>query len=409
MHVLIFEPVSSGHRREWINHLLNYIRSTGDPTHYTLITGSLTPSPATVGSAGEGVGGEAYRGTGVESEAYRGTEAGCEMLQVPSSIQHKLSTQNHLLRTFTYYRLARDYCIRHQPDHFLFLMLNDVQWLIGLNGFPCPVSGILFKPFIRMRAKTIGERLIRFRKRVQTWLLVRRKTVTRIFVLNDTFAAQELNRIYRTSKFGMLPDPVARWTAEPGYDIRMEFGIDRDAKILLHTGSFSSRKGTLEIMDAMVQLRREKVALLLLGKPHEGFEKIIADKLSKVQRACQGILVFYKPGFVPEGILQAALEQCDAVLAPYHYPESSSSLVGHAIANNKPVLVPEGGLTAEMVKQYGAGIFIKKITPEVIARGIVSLLYTEKPENRILSATQGSAGYIAAHTPEAFISQLLRT
>ena len=62
------------------------------------------------------------------------------------------------------------------------------------------------------------------------------------------------NHKFDTDVFKFLPDPVPVLSSKGNFSITEFHDLDRNRKILLHFGSLSDRKGTLEILDSLFHL-----------------------------------------------------------------------------------------------------------------------------------------------------------
>jgi glycosyltransferase involved in cell wall biosynthesis len=357
-----FEIYLSGHRYEHISHLMVYLQSnpTDDRSVFILHPDFVLPL-----AVQELVGNEELR---------------FEIIRFTSAEQQALQSGNILSRSINIFGLADGYARKYEVDHLHFLTLNDVQFALGMHRTRYTVSGLQFKPFVRQQRKSVSQRINWLRKYYQTWFYARKKSVKSVFLLNDQSSASYLNSTFHTTKFRMIPDPVPDWLPEPGFSVRDYFKIPPGRKLLLHIGSLMKSKGTLDILDAFEYIPDSELAkfsLLLAGKPVAGMESQITDCLAAIRRKSPEASVIYHNEFVSNSILKSFFEQCDAVLAPYHDAESSSGIVGHAIAFSKPVLVVKGGLPAEMASEQSLGFLIDSLSAEEVARGIGGMLTTK--------------------------------
>jgi len=399
--VVIFEPYITGHRREYLNHLMEYLGENEVAHSFVFVVNPEFEELSSQSSV--------FRNQ--QSQQVGTSTALKPAIRNPKLVTHKiirsefqiLYHRNIVTRSFRYFRLAKKFAQEYEADHFLFLSLNDVQLALGLLKFPCSASGILFKPFYRIGKKSVKDLMIWIRKYFQTWLFVRKERIDSVFILNDKKAVDYLNRCYRVNKFEMLPDPVPNWTADPDFHVKEYYGIEAKRKILLHAGSFSIRKGTLEILESLQYLAKEElkqIALVLVGEPESGMDEIILIKLEQVRLEYPDVLIIDQLDFVPDKTLQAYLEQCDALLIPYHSHESSSGLVGHAIVLGKHIICVEKGLLGEMIQADGRGILLEGNSPKDISQGIKELL---KRDMKPIKNTT----FRDAHNPENFARQIL--
>jgi glycosyltransferase involved in cell wall biosynthesis len=388
MTVLFFEPHITGHRQEYLNHLIEYVSANASEHEYFFVV-----HPNFV------------------LQQSKLPQRSQQVRLVSCNLQP--ATCNLLINSIRTFRLAHHFATKHHANHLCFLNFNDVQFALGLFRPKYSISGILFKPFGPKRNGSILQQLTWQRKYFQTWLYTWNKRIKTVFVLNDHKAEDFLNSTLKTVIFQMLPDPVPELIPEPGYNLRDKFSIPANHKIFLHIGSLLKRKGTLDILDSLQYLSEDdlsKFTLLILGFAEPDMDHEITDRLSTLhlQQTTlssprrRGPLTRYPipdtrylNTFLPPQVFKATLDQSDLVLVPYKYPESSSGLAGHAISAGKPLLAIRKGLLGDTVAEHGTGIFIDECTPMAIAEGI----------KRALSANlkgKVSKRYLQSHTKEIF-------
>lgn len=388
--MVVFEPHSTGHRREYIQHLWNFVLSAERTKQYKFVVSEDCRLEIAD-----------WETRNLKPETCNPTPDTRHL--IPKEQSQYLLRGNILARSLKYHSLAKKHAKDLNATHFLFLWLNDVQLALGLLGFPCTVSGILFKPFVRMERKGFCSRLVFVRKWVQTWLLANQKRVERIWILNDEKAVEELNGRFRTEKFAVLPEPVSAWDSDPEFDVRTHFGIETNREILIHFGTLSTRKGTPQVFESISKLSQEKqdeLTLLVIGKPQSGMEKIINEAFAEAQMKVKGAQLVYKPGFISNEVLQSIIEECKGILIPYENIESSSGILGHAITNGKPVVAVGKGLLGDMVRKYNAGVLIKGNSADEIAGGILELLTRDFKEINVEE-------YVDMHSGREFASMLI--
>jgi len=389
MRILFFEPHITGHRIEYLNHLIDYIQNNPSDHQYIFVVHSgFVPA---------------------------GLTAGLIIDPLPDSVRADLRVDpkgnNLLIRSIKTFKLADTYAKKHTADHVCFLNFNDVQFALGLFRPKYSVSGILYKPFASPEHHNLSNWLNYRRKRFQTWLFTRNHQIKSIFVLNDKMAADFLNRSFNTQIFEMLPDPVPVLTPDPSFNLREKFNIESHRKIFLHIGSLTRRKGTLGILEAMKYLGEDeldKFSLVILGQADMEVDSAIRtyppQPLPRPGRGQGGgyVSLIYQNKFLTPAIFKSCIDQCDLLLAPYRYNESSSGIAGHAIAAGKPLLGVRKGLLGETIAEHGKGIFIQEATPAEISDGIRRALAVE------IKASI-SRRYLEQHTGAIFAGNLLKT
>jgi len=429
MTTLFFEPHITGHRQEYINHLIDYISENQPPGDFIFIVHpdfiraghsnsqqlkiEALSSPRKPGPRNATLSSGNLQPATITTITTTTTITTITTITTTTTI----TTNNILLRSLQTYRLADRYARQHSADHLCFLNFNDVQFALGIFRPKYSVSGILFKPFARHKRDSFRHWLTWQRKYLQTWFFVRNRRIQNLFILNDHKSADYLNRTFHTTIFQMLPDPVPKLTPEPGFDVRAHFGISAERKIFLHIGSLLKRKGTLDILDSLrflTEAELSRFALLIIGHAdHEtdiGIRKRLPSTNNRQPATGNRQLttgnrqpttcIRYHNEFISSSVFKSCMDQCDLVLVPYRYTESSSGIAGHAIASGKPLLGVRKGLLGEMIAEHGTGIFIDESSPACIAEGL----------KRALSADltgKTSLRFLQMHTKEAFAENLI--
>jgi len=395
--VVIFEPYITGHRREYLNHLLEYLIKNETSHQIVFVVNPEFSEPCFQSSDPSFRRDKVFR-----AQFSKNCREQPSIHRLSQNEFESLFHKNIVKRSFRYFRLAKKYALENSADHFLFLSLNDVQLALGLLKFPCSVSGILFKPFYRMNSGAIKNRLIRMRKFAQTWLFARKEMINPVYILNDQKAVNYLNQNFKTRKFEMLPDPLPLWVADPVFIVREHYGIKAGRKILLHAGTLSNRKGTIEILESLQFLTKEEqrqFALIIIGRPENGMEGLIKTKIEKARIENPNIQIIDRLEHVPNQVFQAYLEQCDAVLMPYSSEESSSGVAGHAIAKGKRLIGVNRGLLGEMIHSYGNGVLMENNSPRNIAVAIQDSMSSG-------NEATGSIDFINSHQSENFAKHI---
>ena len=202
----------------------------------------------------------------------------------------------------------------------------------------------------------------------------------------------------------MLPDPIPELSPMPGFEVREAYNISPGRKLFLHPGSLNGRKGTIEILNAFNHLSEDdvaKIAVLLIGKADPLTDGLIKGKLSEINKKYPQSQIVYKNEFVPDTMLKSCFNQCDVVLIPYTNVEASSGILGHAIAEGKPVIGPKIGLLGELIIDNDLGITLSESSSKPIAKSMKALLnqkivYKESPS------------FVNQHSPNEFSGSIIK-
>lgn len=215
------------------------------------------------------------------------------------------------------------------------------------------ISGILYNIYIyewkRMRwSQKLGNVL-------KYAMLTRFGCYDRLLVLNDSSAASVLNRVWHTDRFAMLPDPFMPIPTEDIRDLREELHISSDKKIVLHTGTLTGRKGTLDVLRMIAQTDEEMLAgccFIFAGKLYDGIKERF---LKEVETQSKRTRIIVRDEFMDYGTLASMIHTADWVLQPYHETNQSSGIIGYCAQLGTPVIVPDKGLIGKLVRRYRIG------------------------------------------------------
>ena len=180
----------------------------------------------------------------------------------------------------------------------------------------------------------------------------------RVLILNDARSTVMLNKIYKTDKFTLIPDPYVPIKKDLSIDIRQEYNISHDKILFIHFGSMNGTKATIEILKSILVLpeeEREKYAFFFAGKVSSGIRDNFYELFAKAKNKVQILL---KDEFCSYEFLASLCMACDAILTPYRRTAQSSGLIGYASQFGKPVVAVRKGLLGELVEEYGLGVLI---------------------------------------------------
>jgi glycosyltransferase involved in cell wall biosynthesis len=342
--ILICDFQITGHHSEYISYLIDYLYDNqGYENHYYfLLHPDLSETFPTIAEKA-------------------GKCPNLELIYFSREELKKAIGRGLAHNSITQYKIVDQYAKKLSVHHILFLYFNSLQLALGLYRPKYTVSGILFAQYSRLTIHSLKDGVKYLRKKLQTWLFTRNKKISRIFILNDAESADSLNKRYKTNIFKMLPDPIPDICPLPDFDIYTYYGINRERSIFLHIGSMDGRKGAFDILDSISYIPeniQEKICLLFVGKGSEIFENKFTQMSCLYQKNSQ-VQVIRDNRFVENAMMKSLFEQCDCVLIPYKNPESSSGILGHAAAANKPVIGTEVGLLGELIKTNNLGYVIK--------------------------------------------------
>lgn len=228
------------------------------------------------------------------------------------------------------------------------------------------------------------------------------RCLKRVCLLNSKNAVDIYNKKYHTQKFAFLPDPytplLCRKTPE---DIKREYNIASEKEIFIHIGGLTRRKGTIDILDALIKLDTESLSnkcFIFAGRVIEDIKKDFYEKIELLKKKVQ-IIVFDK--FCEYSLFGEICTIADYILIPYKNTAQSSGICSYAAQFNVPVIGPSEGLLGSLIRENGLGHTINEISADKIAELIKSMEY-----KNISTDKMKSNEYLNLSTPQNFFHYL---
>ena len=357
---LIFESSYTGHRSEHVRHLMRFINAQPNLSGHYLFVLNEQMKP--------------LLGELVDSENYT---------IVFSTFDKKHS--NAISRSFWEWNQL-EALLRSYTDikEIIFLDIDPYLVLIASNRFKrhvLSVRGTLFQPYIHYKKGKNGL-LFFLNNYVKTYLfqklaVVSNARVQKVFILNDEDAVNALNKNLK-NVFSFLPDPIETLSCETDagslQGIVQKYKIDKSKKNLLMFGSMDGRKNLINILDALAALPaeiRSQVHLMIAGRFHPSVQE---QYIGHIEKNAAHISITYTNEFVTDMEREVLFQHCDLVLMPYINFFGSSGILGHAIKNNKNVIVSKEGLVGKLVQKNRLGLTVDPLKPEEIKNAILQLL-----------------------------------
>jgi len=336
--ILVFEPLSGGHRANFIRWLMNAVPDFSGRQFVFFTAKDLSePTRQRLAEAG-----------------------GCET-------------------SWILYRLFKEACATFSPDHVLVLELTRLELPLALFGSPVPLSAILFVQY-----PELPRGLKFFFKQCKTRLLLWRAPVKNLFLLNGEKSCRYLADCFGgRTRFIPVPDPAPEVSAEPDFSLRTHFTIPNDRKIFLFFGAFSRRKGADVLLEALRQITppvANQSAFVFCGEPEASYQKEFQGSLAEIRG--RGVLeIHIESTFVSDERMVALFEQSDVVLMPYTRPEYSSGILALATRAGTPVLGPDTGLLGRLIIENGLGA-ITPITSAALAAALARPICADETKQR---------------------------
>lgn len=346
---LIYESSFTGHRREYVAHLMKFIISQPQLwNRYTFILhqtmkdllGHLT----------------------------------CEEHYQIKFIEFTNSYSNSIERSFKEWGLVSK--IIRESGGFGEIIFLDIDPYLSLlvskrfKKFNLSVRGILFAPYIHFKERK-GSFWF-FVRHVCTSYFFQKISVSfnpnirKLLILNEKTYLPLLNKQLK-NVFQFLPDPIddslIKTDSDTEQRTHIKYGIGAGKKNLLLFGSIDERKNLINIINALLILPaslKQRIHFVIAGK----FNGDVKEKyLTHINKHKHQISIAYSDEFINDEEREVLFENCDFVLMPYIKYYGSSGILGHAIKHNKRVIVSNKGLVSRMVTEYNLG---KTVDPENI-------------------------------------------
>lgn len=330
---LIFEPTLSGHHLEYLHHYyLGALKRTD--RNYIFIVPKIFES--------------------VKDQYTWKKASHVEVRYIDEKYSKCLSVTNIYRLGWNASRVLNDYVrTTHAEEVILTMLMQFIPFIIFLLPRNVRVRGILYRIYLYTENKTSWLRIAA--ERLRFWLTARSRIVETVFVLNDADSANTFNEIYNTTKFKFLPDPVPQVDVNSVKNIRHEIGIPNNHTMYLHFGGLDKRKGTLDILNAIIATPSEMLkdkTFVFAGKQKDSLRKEFYTLLEVAKQKAE-VLVFDE--FCSYEFLYNLCFSCDVVLMPYHLTNLSSGVLGYASLFGKPVIGPKDGLIGHLITKYELG------------------------------------------------------
>ncbi len=372
--ILIFEPLSGGHRAQFIRWLAEYLsgQSRQDVLFVFVVgPGMDVPVSDTV-----------------------------SVHRISAETARLLENAGRWTKPWRLNRIFRKVCAEYRPAHTVILEMTHLELPLALTGAPCPISAILFVQYPELK-----RGLKFYLKEWKTDLLLRRAPVKNLFLLNGEEACRYLTTRFGTrARFIPLPDPVPEIAAEASFSLRDEYGIAAERTVFLFFGAVSRRKGAPVLVEALQQIDPsvvEKSAFIFCGQVEPPYREAFQKACKKLVEARPDIQLSMEDRFVPDERMMALCEQSDVLLMPYTRPEYSSGMFALAAKARTPVIGPDAGLLGRLIRRHDLGL---PVEINSAALTVAITLFAEKP---IPVNAEKQRAFVEKSRPDVFASQLI--
>lgn len=380
---LILEFGYTGHRTEYLSHLMRFIND--NPNLHGRYVFFLNEKIAPL------------LGQLSESPSY--------------SIEYSNLVETHtnfISRSFYEWKLvAEKMNATHKNIREIIFMSVDEHLILlttrRFKRFNLLVKGILFQPYVHYKNSTDKKGLLR-NYISQKYATALNNSIKKFFILNDKGTVRKMNKSIKPC-FAYLPDPIENKPVSSDASVHdaiiEKFSLHAKKKRLLVFGMIDERKNIITIIDALSLLPSEVkklVHLLIIGR----LDKAVKDKYQNhVHKHKHEISITLNNQFVTNDEMEVLFVHSHIVLMPYIKFYSSSGILGHAIRHQKNVIASNKGLVSRLVAKKNLGITVDPLAPKEIKDAICQLL--QHPEKYQYQ----SAEYLHEYSSENFCKTIL--
>jgi glycosyltransferase involved in cell wall biosynthesis len=266
------------------------------------------------------------------------------------------------------------------------------------------ISGIWFRPYHRQ--VSINESLVEelkfyishLRKKLAFNFALRNKNLKKVFVLNDKQTVNVLNEKFGDRLF-YLPDPVFEIAQDSSIDIHSKYNIKSQQIIFLLFGYIDQRKNVLNIIEALRNLPpqfKSKVSLLIIGKMSSHYNELLNNLNEDLN-----LQIIKNNDFVSDSEMNTLFKESDLILRMNINFFASSGILGMAAKHNKPSIVSNYGVVADLTQEYKLGKIVDPMNTNSL-----TILFQDFIENQKAWKIDGQP-YYHDHNTDAFVGTLL--
>ncbi|MDP4270399.1 MAG: hypothetical protein Q8909_09790, partial [Bacteroidota bacterium] len=202
-----------------------------------------------------------------------------------------------------------------------------------------------------------------------------------------------LNRKMKTSKFRFLPDPIPE--INPPEDKNEQAQKIR----FLHFGGLCNRKGTIRILDALLQSKEEGLknkAIIFAGVVYPDIKTEFYHKIRLLENKID--ITIYDQ-FCSYELLGECCAQADYILAPYENTSFSSGCIGYGALFDTTLVVPRHGLLGKLVFRNHLGVLINDFSIESLRD------FLEAPVEYISDISRRKS-YVSGNSASNFVERI---
>lgn len=141
-----------------------------------------------------------------------------------------------------------------------------------------------------------------------------------------------------------------------------------DPPLVLFFGALRPNKGLSVLVDAVQQLERRDLRIIIAGRGDASEEAIAVEAASNDPR------IEARIGFVTMADKRALYDEASVVVLPYTSFASQSGVLHDAYAQGRPVVVTDVGALGRSVREDATGLVVPPDDPGALARAIEEIL-----------------------------------
>ena len=290
--------------------------------------------------------------------------------------------------------LLKEYVKKHNPEEvFLISLINFMPILPFILPSSVRCSGIIYKIYLYLwKESSVLKKLANV---FIYSIFAKCKFFSRVFILNDSSSSVYLNRLYKTNKFCYLPDPIVNyfWTET---DIRKKYQIDATTKVFLQCGILSSRKFSLEVLEALKYVDAKGLCFVFAGKVSSDIKEEFYSLVNELSSSHQ---IIVEDDYLSYDLMFSLLKNADYVFTLYRETSLSSGFIGHAANFSRPVISRPDGLIGKLVKKNHLGYIVKSMDSKSLAQSILYILHKSNTIN---------SDYVKTHSPISFAQFIIQ-
>lgn len=147
---------------------------------------------------------------------------------------------------------------------------------------------------------------------------------------------------------------------DPLINLKLHYQISDDKIVCSHFGALTERKGTLDILEAILETDKshiKKFTFIFAGRVSLDIKQRFYELLAKAKMKTNIIVI---DEYVDYGFICNICQISDFVIIPYKNTAQSSGVIAYCAQFNVPVVGPRTGLLGKNNKEKSFGYFIRK-------------------------------------------------